>query len=106
VRNLGTSLSAANDRVAAAEGKERALSASAASVKAAIRSRDDPTLADLEQRASKLREELGDLERGFTPDYLAKDPKIIAERARLAELERQIVVQRAAAQQTAILEAQ
>jgi hypothetical protein len=63
-------------------------------------------LANLEQRASLLREELRDLERGFTPDYLAKDPKIVAERARLTELERQIVAQRAAGQQTAILEAQ
>ena len=106
VRNLSTSLSAANDRVAAAEGKVRALSASAAAGKAAVRSRDDPTLANLEQRASQIREELRDLERGFTPDYLAKDPKIITQRARLAELERQIVTQRAASQQTAIVEAQ
>jgi succinoglycan biosynthesis transport protein ExoP len=106
VRNLSTSLGAANDRVAAAEGKVHALSESAAAGKAAVRSKDDPTLANLEQRASKIREELGDLERGFTPDYLAKDPKVIAERARLAELEQQIVAQRAAGQQTAILEAQ
>jgi integrase len=63
-------------------------------------------LANLEQRASKIREELRDLERGFTPDYLAKDPTVIAQRARLAELERQIVAQRAASQQTAIVEAQ
>jgi integrase len=106
VRNLSTSLSAASDRVAAAEGKVRALSASAAAGKAAVRSRDDPTLANLEQRASQIREELRDLERGFTPDYLAKDPKVITQRARLAELERQIVAQRAASQQTAIVEAQ
>jgi polysaccharide biosynthesis transport protein len=106
VRNLSTSLSAANDRVAAAEGKVSALSASAAAGKAAVRSRDDPTLANLEQRASQIREELRDLERGFTPDYLAKDPKVITQRARLAELERQIVAQRAASQQTAIVEAQ
>jgi hypothetical protein len=74
VRNLSTSLSAANDRVAAAEGKVRALSASAAAGKAAVRSRDDPTLANIEQRASQIREELHDLEGRFTPDYLAKDP--------------------------------
>jgi succinoglycan biosynthesis transport protein ExoP len=106
VRNLSTSLSAANDRVAAAEGRLRALSASAAAGKAVVRSRDDPTLANLEQRASQMREELRDLERGFTPDYLAKDPKVITQRVRLAELERQITVQRGASQQTALLEAQ
>ena len=105
VRNLSTSLSAANDRVAMAEGKERALSEAAAAGNAAVRARDDPTLASLEQRASQIREELRDLERGFTPEYLAKDPKVIAERARLAELQQQIVAQRAAGQQTAILEA-
>ena len=106
VRNLSTSLSAASDRVAAAEGKVSALSASAAAGKAAVRSRDAPTLANLEQRASQIREELRDLERGFTPDYLAKDPKVTTQRARLAELDRQIVAQRAASQQTAIVEAQ
>lgn len=106
VRNLSTSLSAANDRVAAADGRLRALGESAAAGKAVVRSRDDPTLANLEQRASQIREELGDLERGFTPEYLAKDPKVIAERARLAGLERQIAAQRSAGQQTTLLEAQ
>jgi polysaccharide biosynthesis transport protein len=106
VRNLSTSLSAASDRVAVAEGKARARSESAAAGKAAVRSRDDPTLGNLEQRASQIREEMRDLERGFTPDYLAKDPKVITQRARLAELEQQIVAQRAASQQTAIVEAQ
>ena len=106
VRNLSTSLSTANDRVAAAEGKVRALRESAAAGKATVRARDDPTLANLEQRASQIREELRDLERGFTPDYMAKDPKVTTQRTRLAELERQISVQRAAGQQTTLLEAQ
>jgi uncharacterized protein involved in exopolysaccharide biosynthesis len=106
VRNLSASLSTAEDRVAAAEGKLRALGASAAAGKAVVRSRDDPTLANLEQRASQMQEELRELERGFTSDYLAKDPKTITLRARLAELERQIVQQRASSQQTSLLEAQ
>ena len=106
VRNLSASLSTAEDKVAAAEGKLRALDASAAAGKAVVRPRDDPTLANLEQRASQMHEELGELERGFTSDYLAKDPKVITLRARIAELERQIVQQRAASQQTSLLEAQ
>ena len=52
VRNLGTSLGLANEKVAAAEGKLRALTESAAAGKAVVRPRDDPTLANLEQRAS------------------------------------------------------
>jgi len=106
VRNLSTSLSSAQERVAIAEGKLRALSESAAAGKAVIRARDDPTLANLEQRASQIREELRDLERGYTEDYLAKEPKAITQRARLAELERQIKVQREASQQAGLAEAQ
>jgi polysaccharide biosynthesis transport protein len=106
VRNLSTSLAAANDRVAVAEGKVRARSESAATGKAAIRARDDPTLANLEQRASQIREELSNLQRGFTPEYLAKDPKVIEQRQRLAGLEQQIAAQQAAGQQTAVVEAQ
>ena len=106
VRNLSTSLSTAEDRVAAAEGKLRALGASAAAGRSVVRSRDDPTLANLEQRASQMREELRELERGFTSGYLAKDPKVITLRTRLAELERQITEQRTVGQQTALVEAQ
>jgi polysaccharide biosynthesis transport protein len=105
VRNLSTSLSAANDRVAAADGRLRALTESAAAGQGVVRARDDPTLANLEQRASQLREELRDLERGYTSEYLAKDPRVITQRTRLAELERQIAVQRAAGQQSALFEA-
>ena len=106
VRNLGTSLGTANERVATAEGKWRAIADAAAAGKAVVRARDDPTLANLEQRASQIREDLRDLERGYTPDYLAREPKAIASRARLAELERQITVQRETSQQAALLEAQ
>ncbi len=105
VRNLTTSLSAANDKVAAAEGKLHALSGSAASGAPVVRSKDDPTVASLEQRVSQLREELRDQERGFTPEYMAKDPKVVAQRARLAELERQLSEQRVTSRQTALLEA-
>jgi uncharacterized protein involved in exopolysaccharide biosynthesis len=105
VRNLSTNLSAANEKVAAAEGKLRALTDSAAAGNAVVRSRDDPTLANLEQRASQAREELRDMERAYTQDYLAKEPKARALRARLAELDRQIVVQREASRDAALIQA-
>ena len=105
VRNLSTSLSAAQERVAIAEGKLRALSESAAAGRAVVRARDDPTLANLEQRASQMREELRELERSFTQDYLAMEPKAITQRARLAELERQIKAQREASGQAGLAEA-
>ena len=105
VRNLSASLSAAQERVAIADGKLRALSESAAAGRSVVRARDNPTLANLEQRASQLREELRDLERSFTPNYLAMEPKAITQRARLAELERQIKVQREASGQAGLAEA-
>ncbi len=106
VRNLSTSLGLANEKVAAAEGKLRALTESAAAGNAVARPRDDPTLANLEQRASQAREDLRDMERRFTQDYLAKEPKAIALRARLSELDRQIAAQREASQKAALVEAQ
>jgi len=105
VRNLGTSLSAAQDKVAAAEGKLKALRASAESGRP-VRSRGDGAVGGLEQRVAQMQEEMRELERGFTPEYLAKDPKVVAERAKLAELERQLVAARAASRQTALGDAQ
>jgi integrase len=72
---------------------------------AVTRSRDDPTLANLEQRASQIREDLGELERNYTSDYMSLDPNIKAKRDRLAELERQIVAQRGLNSQAALAEA-
>lgn len=106
VRGLSTSLNAANDRVASAEGKLRSLTESAAAGKAVVRARDNPTLANLEQRASQGREELRELERAFTPDYLALDPRVRALRTRLAELDQQIKAQREASQQAALRDAE
>jgi uncharacterized protein involved in exopolysaccharide biosynthesis len=106
VKGLGASLNAANDKAATAEGRLRSLTESAAAGKGVVRARDNPTLANLEQRASQGREELREMERTFTPDYLAMDPKAKALRTRLAELEQQIKVQREASQQAAVREAE
>ena len=104
-RSLSTALGNANENVAKAEGKLRALTESAAAGNAVVRAKDDPTLANLEQRASQLREQLTDLDRDFTPAYLAKDPKAGALRMRLSELERQIAAQRETSQRNAVAEA-
>jgi uncharacterized protein involved in exopolysaccharide biosynthesis len=104
VRNQSTSLSAADDKVAAAQGKLLALNEAAANGEGA-RSRGDSAVASLESRVAQMREEQRDLERGFTQEYLAKDPKVVAQRARLAELERQLVDVRASSQQVALADA-
>jgi uncharacterized protein involved in exopolysaccharide biosynthesis len=106
VRGLNTSLATANDKLALAEGKVRSVRQSIESGKTIARSKDDPTLASMEQRASQLRAKLREQERNFTADYMALDPTARAERAQLTELEEQIREQRIASQQTALAEAQ
>ncbi|HVN36485.1 MAG TPA: tyrosine-type recombinase/integrase [Casimicrobiaceae bacterium] len=106
VKSLGVNLSNANERMVAAEGKLRALNESAAAGNPVTRQRDDPTLTNLEQRRSQAQEELRDMERTYTQDYLAREPKAVAVRARIAELERQIAVQRDASRKAALSEAQ
>ncbi len=105
-RGLSTSLNTANEKLALAEGKLNSLRDSAAAGKAVVRAKDNPTLANLEQRASQIREELRELERVYTPDYLAMDARARAQRTRLAELDQQIATQRQLAQQAAIAEAE
>ena len=105
-KGLAASLNVANEKVATAEGKVRSLAESAAAGKGVVRARDNPILANLEQRASQMREEFRELERTFTPDYLALDPKVRALRARLADLEQQIKIERAGSQQAALREAE
>ena len=106
VRGAGTALNNANEKLAAAEGKLRSLEEAAAQGKSVVRARDNPTLANLEQRASQIREELRELERSYTPEYLAMDARVRAQRARLAELEQQIASQRQLSQQSSLAEAQ
>jgi len=71
-----------------------------------VRARDNPTLANIEQRASQAREDLHDLERSYTQEYLATQPQALALRARIAGLDRQIAEQRRQSQQDALTEAQ
>ena len=106
VKGLGTALNNANEKLAAADGRLHSLEQAAVQGKSVVRARDNPTLANLEQRASQIREDLGELERSYTPEYLALDGKVRAQRMRLAELERQIAAQRRLSQQASLTEAQ
>ena len=106
MQGLAKALKEANERVAVAEGKASAIRSSAAAGRGVVRSKDNPTLANLEQRASEIRTDLRDLERVYTRDYLEMDPNARALRARLAELEQQIKAQRESGQQQALSEAE
>jgi polysaccharide biosynthesis transport protein len=105
-KGLGTDLNEAKGKLAAAEGQLRAVRNAASAGQALVAARDNPTVADLERRASQLREELHDLQQRFTPQYMDLDPAIKATRARLDNLEQQIKTERAAGQRAAVAEAE
>ena len=106
MRGLARSQEEANKRLTEAEGKVASLRSASAAGKSTVRAKDNPTLAAAEARASQIREELGELGRRYTPDYLDKDPQARALRTRLAELNDQITQQRAAGQSSALEEAE
>ena len=95
VKGQTEALNKAQEKLAVAEGKLRAMSESASADRpVATPTRANATLENLEQRASAAREELAELNRAYTPDYLAMDPRARAVRNRLVELERQVTTQR------------
>jgi uncharacterized protein involved in exopolysaccharide biosynthesis len=106
IEGLSQTYTDANERVAKAQGHLQALRNSIAAGKAVIRAKDDPTIADLEQRVSALREQWHDLGRRYTPTYLALDADAKSLRARLENLEEQLKTQHAASERAAFSEAQ
>ena len=105
-KGLAAGLNETKSKLAVAEGQLRAARNAAASGQGVVAARDNPTVADLERRASQLREELHDLQQRFTPQYLDLDPAVKATRARLDNLEQQIKTERAAGQRAAVSEAE
>jgi succinoglycan biosynthesis transport protein ExoP len=102
IEGLSQSYTLANERLEKAKGRLDALKTS----KAVIRAKDDPTLADLQQRVTVLREQWHEMQGRFTPAYLALDADAKALQARLANLEEQLQAQIGASQRTAVAEAQ
>ena len=105
-KGLATALNEAKGKLAAVEGQLRAVRNSAAAGQALVGAKDNPTLANLEQRASQLREQLHDLQQRFTPQYLDLDPSTKAARARLDNLDQQIRAERAAGARASVAEAE
>ena len=106
IEGLSQTYTEANERLAKAQGRLQALRNSIAAGKAVIRAKDDPTLADLEQRTSVLREQWHDLQRRYTPGYLALDADAKSLQARLENLQDQLKSQHAASERAAFSEAQ
>jgi uncharacterized protein involved in exopolysaccharide biosynthesis len=105
-KGLNTAINAAEEKAVTAQTKLRALRASIAAGKGAVRAKDNPTLADLELRLSQAREELRQLERRYTSAYLAREPQAVALKTKIPELESQIKREREASQQASVAEAE
>ena len=106
VKGLSESLNKANEDAAKADARLRTLRESAASGRSPVLSKDNPTLASIEQRISMTREQLRDMERTYTPGFMAMDPTARALRARLTELEQQLSASRTSSQQAALTSAE
>jgi uncharacterized protein involved in exopolysaccharide biosynthesis len=104
-RGLTNALNAAMEKQATAEARLRALQEAVTVGQGAAAARDDPTLASLEHRASQLREDLRELSRSYTEEFMAMDARARALRTRLSELEAQIVERRAVSQEQALAKA-
>ncbi|MEO8935767.1 MAG: tyrosine-type recombinase/integrase [Burkholderiaceae bacterium] len=105
VKGVGTALNTANEKLVAAQAKLATLQGAGAGGPSAVRAKDDPVLAALEQQAIGIRADLRETARTFTPEYMQIDPRVRALRARLAELEEQMTVQRQAGRQGALQDA-
>lgn len=103
---LSTSLSKANENVEVAEGRLHSLQDAAATGNVTLQPKDDPTLAAMEQSASQLRQDLTQMARGVTPQFLDMDPVVRAKRAQLADLEQQIKAEQVVGQRAAIASAE
>ena len=106
INGLSLAYTTAKDRQAKAQAQLQALQNSVSAGKAIVRAKDNPTLANIEQRASLLHEQLRELQRRFTPAYLAMDAEAKSMQARLENLEDQVRTQREASARAALAEAQ
>jgi len=106
VEGLNKAYTEAKERLAKAQAHLQTLTAATAAGRGVVRAKDDPTLAAMEQRSSLLHEQLRDLQRRFTPQYLAIDPNATALQARLKDLDEQLTAERTASAHAALAEAQ
>lgn len=102
VKGLTASLNAATEKAAVAEARLKALKAGGKGATGA----EDPTLANMESRASQLAEEIRQMERTYTPEFMRMDPRAKQLQTRFAEMERQIEAQRITSRENALQAAQ
>ena len=105
-QGLNRALDVAVEKEAATAARLAAVAQAVEQGKSSTQARADPALSGLETKAHQIRQDLRELERSYTPEFLAMDPQAKAMRARLSELEQQIVQQRGISLQAALQAAQ
>jgi succinoglycan biosynthesis transport protein ExoP len=105
LKGIGDSLSLATDREAIAAGRIQAIEQAIAEHRRTPQAKDNPTVANIEQRLSQQREDWRALERQFTPQYLELDANARGLKLRIANLEQQLETERVKSQQLALADA-
>ncbi|MGL6109920.1 MAG: hypothetical protein ACRC2B_07455, partial [Rubrivivax sp.] len=105
-KGLNQAINVAMEKEAAAAARLAAVTQAVEQGKSSTQARADPALSALETRAHQAREDLKELERTYTADFMAMDSRARALRSRLVELERQIIEQRVVSQKAALQSAQ
>jgi polysaccharide biosynthesis transport protein len=110
VKGQTEAMNKAQERLAVAEGKLRAMEQGQSANRAFTTSnKPNPALESVQTRISTTREEMAELQRNYTQAYLDMDPRWKALRSRLSDLERQqasmvqVVVQESKVNQSAAL---
>lgn len=105
-KGLGTALNSAQEKAVNAQAKLRSIKAQIASGKRPTHAKDNPNLAALEQQLLQAREELGDLERRYTGNYLKREPQAVKLQKLIPALEKQLAQEKEASWQANLADAE
>ena len=106
IARLNDSYAAAMQKRTEANARLKALTDAEADGHPIVRAKDQPALDDLERQAAPLRDQLQDLQRRFTPAYLALDANTRSLQARVTDLDSRLKAARRASQAAARQEAE
>lgn len=106
LRGLNDSLNKASDEEVKAKSRLDSVRQAVARGEPVAPPGEERTLANLEKRAQELREELANLKRRYTPEYIALQPTLKLIPEQLRQVEKEIEKKMAQGQKTAVAEAE
>jgi uncharacterized protein involved in exopolysaccharide biosynthesis len=105
-KGLNTALAEATKKLAETEAKVTAMRRDIAAGKLVLRREDRSDVVTMQTRAREMREQLREVEKSYTDQYIHRDPRLRALRENLAALEHKIAEQSTAGQHAALAEAE